>query len=374
MSSGRMKLLLFLSIFVLCAVPMAAAFYFVDDALQKSLDLGFNPQVVRALDLSAEDLKRLKALDASHDAEYRAQFEEIENLKQIYEQPQWVKASILGSLTIYFGAGLAGAVLASVLVAALLSRRITHSYQTTFDELLSHRERVRYLEEMSSWQEMAKVLAHEIKNPLTPIEVLVTSLTKAHLSRSELEFQEQLHQTQLMVMEEIAHLKRTVNRFSDFARLPKAELVEVNPVEIIQEHLPAIRARFPAADIAMGRLDGEESQLRAQMDSPLFRQVLMNIVANGVEANPGRPVKFAVGVTGTKETILFEISNNGDPVPASLAERIFDPYISGKAGTDNMGLGLAIVKKIILEHEGDISYAEYAGHPRFTISMPRVRT
>jgi signal transduction histidine kinase len=370
-SDRKIKLLLFLTILVVCALPLAAAFYLVDDALQRSLNLGFNPQVVRAMEVSAQNLKTLKSADPGHAREYREEFEEIQSLKRIYAQPQWVKSSILGSLKIYFGLGLAGAVLVSLLVAAFLSRRISHSYRVTFNELMAHRERVRYLEEMSSWQEMAKVLAHEIKNPLTPIEVLVTSLTKSLLSKTREEFQVQLGQTQLMVAEEIGHLKRTVSRFSDFAKLPQAQLIKMNPVHVIKEHVAAILARFGTARIEV-EVGADHADLRARMDSSLFRQVLMNIVANGVEANPARHVSFSIQVFGAKDSVVIDISNDGQSVPADIAARIFDPYISGKQGKDNMGLGLAIVKKIVIEHEGEITYAERAGHPRFTISLPRV--
>jgi signal transduction histidine kinase len=370
MTDNRIRLLLFLTIFVTCALPLGAAFYFMDDALQRSLNLGFNPQIVRALDIGAQDLKILKNLDSANESHYRAQFEEIQDLKRVYEQPRWVKGSILGSLKIYFGSGLAAAVLLSVSVAALLGRRISHSYQATFNELIAHRERVRYLEEMSSWQEMAKALAHEIKNPLTPIEVLITSLTKSHLSKTTLEFEEQLRQTQAMVGEEISHLKRTVSRFSDFAKLPQAQLIEANPVRVIEQHLPAVMARFENARVTI-QARGADGDLRARIDGALFRQVLMNIVCNGVEANPNRDVNFTIEVAETKASIQVAISNDGEPVPDAIAARIFDPYISGKAGGDNMGLGLAIVKKIILEHEGEIEYAAHANHPRFTIMLPR---
>jgi signal transduction histidine kinase len=371
MTDSRIRLLLFLTIFIMCALPLAAAFYFMDDALQRSLNLGFNPQIVRALDFGAQDLKILKNLDAENERRYRAQFEEIQDLKRVYEQPHWVKGSILGSLKIYFGLGLAAAVLLSVSMATLLSRKISHSYRVTFNELIAHRERVRYLEEMSSWQEMAKVLAHEIKNPLTPIEVLITSLTKSHRSKTSQEFAAQLSLTQAMVGEEIGHLKRTVSRFSDFAKLPQAQLVEANLVHVIERHLPAVMARFENMQVTIQAHD-TGADLRARIDAGLFRQVLMNIVCNGVEANPNRTIVFTVEVTDSKSSIQLAIANDGDPVPADLAARIFDPYISGKAGSDNMGLGLAIVKKIIIEHEGEIQYTEHANHPRFTITLPRV--
>jgi len=371
MTDSRMKLLLFLAIFVVCAVPIAAAFYLADDALQRSLNLGFNPQIVRSLDISARNLKTLKRMDPTNALEYRAEFEEIQDLTRVYAQPQWVKSSILASLKIYFGLGLVATVLVSLSVAGLLGRRISQSYQATFRDLMAHRERVRYLEEMSSWQEMAKALAHEIKNPLTPIEVLITSLAKSYASKTPLDFQVQLQQTQTMVQEEIGHLKRTVSRYSDFAKLPRPNLVEASPVEVIKQYLPAIQARFTNARILV-RAGETADDLRARMDCSLFRPVLMNIVANGVEANPGRDVTFTIEVTGTKSSIVVALSNDGESVSTDITARIFDPYISTRSGRDNMGLGLAIVKKIIVEHDGEITYAAVDGHPRFSISLPRV--
>jgi signal transduction histidine kinase len=371
MSDSRMKLLLFLAICVVCVVPIAAAFYLVDDSLQRSLNLGFNPQIVRSLDIGAKNLKTLKSIDAVNEPKYRAEFEEIQTLTRIYAQPQLVKNSILSSLKIYFGLGLVAAVLVSVGVATLLGRRISHSYEVAINELMAHRERVRYLEEMSSWQEMAKILAHEIKNPLTPIEVLVTSLGKAYASKTPQEFAAQLQQTQIMIEEEIGHLKHTVNRYSDFAKLPQAELVEADPVQVIKQHLPAVMARFVNARVAITAVDTAED-LRVRMDPSLFRPVLMNIIGNGVEANPGRDTAFAIGVSATKATVQVTISNDGEAVPAQIAPRIFDPHISARIGRDNMGLGLAIVKKIIVEHEGEIAYTEIGGHPSFSITLPRV--
>jgi two-component system nitrogen regulation sensor histidine kinase GlnL len=91
-----------------------------------------------------------------------------------------------------------------------------------------------------------------------------------------------------------------------------------------------------------------------------------------VEANPGRRVHFDVRFACTPTTIRIAISNDGMPVPAEIAAHMFEPYISGKPGTDNVGLGLAIVKKIVVEHGGEIGYAEEGGHPTFTVSLARV--
>jgi nitrogen fixation/metabolism regulation signal transduction histidine kinase len=230
---------------------------------------------------------------------------------------------------------------------------------------------VRYLEQMSSWQELARILAHEIKNPLTPIEVMVSTLSRAHAEKTPEQFHEQLAAAQTMIAEEISHLKTTVSRFSNFARLPPAQLTVEDPVQVVRGHLGALSATFERAELRLRAADCPVD-LRARIDSTLFRQVLMNIVANGVEANPRRRVSFDITIQCDPASLRVSISNNGVPVPADIAGQMFDPYISGKAGKDNVGLGLAIVKKIVIEHGGEIGYAEVGGRPCFLITLARV--
>jgi nitrogen fixation/metabolism regulation signal transduction histidine kinase len=223
---------------------------------------------------------------------------------------------------------------------------------------------------MSSWQELARMLAHEIKNPLTPIEVLITSLMNSYASLGPSEFEEQLHQTGIMIGEELQHLKHTVSRFSDFARLPQANLIETDPSDVIERCIPALEATFAGVQLRLTRT-GMPAGARVRMDAPLFRQVLLNMVRNGVEANADRPLTFSIDVTSSHETIRITVSNDGVPVPPEGAEHLFEPYVSGHASQENMGLGLAIVRKIIVEHECEISYAARSGQPCFTIRLPR---
>jgi signal transduction histidine kinase len=367
----RIKALLFLTILVMAVLPLTAAFYFLNHALGTSLDLGFNPSIVRALEASSRNLKTLKRLDPGAEAGYRDEFEAVERLRRVYSSPDLVKTGILTSLRIYFGLGVAAAVLSSVLLAGLLSQSITRSYQRTFDELLRHKSKVRYLEEMASWQELAKMLAHEIKNPLTPIEVLVSSLAKAHQSQNDTEFRAHLGRTQAMIGEEMKHLKDTVNKFSEFSRLPSVQLAAVDLAGVLAQLAGALSVNFETADI---RIVAPQSfaPIHSRLDVTLFRQVLANIVRNGVEANPGRRVQFTIVTIAAEDSTNISISNDGAPVPAGIAQRIFDPYVSGKSRSDNMGLGLAIVRKIVIEHGGDIVYAAQNGRPVFAISLPRV--
>jgi signal transduction histidine kinase len=369
MSDRKVKLLLFLSTLIVSVLPLLAALYLLDRSLQTSLNLGFNPQVTAALEDSSRNLLALKSFDPGRQSEYRQQFERIERLRHVYAQPELIRRSVRDSLVIYFGLGLTASVAFSVLLAAFLSRRIAQAYTQTFEDLLAHREKVRYLQEISSWQELARMLAHEIKNPLTPIEVLVSSLRKAHEQLSPAEFGARLMHTQAMIGEELQHLQQTVNKFADFARLPKVQPERVELMALLQGQLDAIGVMFPAANI--GFESSVAGPVPADIDATLFRQVLVNIVRNGVEASPGRPVEFQLRLNTTPGVIELALSNDGPLVPAELAPRLFDPYISGKNNKDNMGLGLAIARKVIIDHGGDIRYQERQGRPEFVIQLPR---
>ena len=368
MKDVRVGLLLTLTIFVMAAIPLAAAFYLLQDALRTSLNLGFNPQIVRALESSSDNLRTLGRLDEANRAQYRAQFVEVEELKLVYSDPQFLKQRLLDSLQLYFGVGLGVVVLLSVGVATVLSRRIARGHALKIEELSRERDKVRYLQEMASWQELARMLAHEIKNPLTPIEVLVTSLSKAYLSKGQPEFLAHLTETQTMISEELQHLKSTVNKFGEFARLPQVQLADVDLVEELRRQLKAVSGFAEAADFEVQAPENQAVPVR--LDVTLFRQVLANIVRNGIEANPDRRVRFTLSIAQEGQNVSLKLANDGVPVSPDIVSRMFDPYISTKSGKDNMGLGLAIVKKIVLEHGGDIRYEENGGHPALVLVLP----
>lgn len=368
MSDRNIKLLLFLTVLVVSLLPLLAAMYFLDRSLQTSLNLGFNPHISRILEDSSNNLLALRSLDPQRQAEYRAQFESIEQLRHVYAQPALVRRSVLESLRIYFALGLVATLTFSVLVATLLSRRVARAYTQTFDELSKQREKVRYLQEIATWQALAKMLAHEIKNPLTPIEVLVSALRKAHTQLPNDEFAARLEQTHAMIGEELQHLKRTVDNFSGFARLPEVKLESVDLAALLSTQLQAVGSMFPGTRIDWN--SASATGVRASVDPTLFRQVLTNIVRNGVEANADRDVCFMVRVAVGERRIELSLSNDGLPVPDELVPRLFDPYVSGTRGKDNMGLGLAIVRKVVIDHGGDIRYQTRQGHPEFVITLP----
>ena len=139
--------------------------------------------------------------------------------------------------------------------------------------------------------------------------------------------------------------------------------------EVVVQHVRALAGSFEAAELRFG---DRAPRTRAKVDATLLRQVIANIVRNGIEANPERRVAFDIVLDASADRAVLTITNDGIPVAAGIADRIFDPYVSTRADQHNMGLGLAIVKKIVIEHGGDVAYTERGGQPGFVISLPRL--
>ena len=370
MTRNRVNSFLFMAIVVMAMLPLVASLYFVNAALDTSLNIGFNPDVSEVLDASAENLKILAHLDGQNQEKYRQEFEQTQNLRMVYKSRDFVRESVRHSLLIYFAIGTIASLIVSISLAAVLSRKISASFKLAYTQVHAQQEKIRYLEEISSWQELAKILAHEIKNPLTPIEMLITSLTKSYRDRSGENFSAFLAHVQTVVLEELSQLKTTVQKFSAFAQLPSIHAEDACICEVLEQHITAINNTVQDARVILAKPSNSEPG-RLKLDKTLFRQVLNNLVRNGIEANPGVVVIFSVSIHWLQDTVEIYVMNDGVKADPEIVPRMFDPYISTRKAKENMGLGLAIVRKILLEHGGDIRYEVRQGFPLFVIALPK---
>ena len=240
----------------------------------------------------------------------------------------------------------------------------------------------------AAWSEVARRMAHEIKNPLTPIRLSAERLAKNLLSESNgtisstgsltpklNERQSNLvRECTSMIGDEVATLQRMVDEFSNFARLPNAKLepqslneVAINALKLYDERLDGIRLeRHLAEELPPVMLDAEQ-----------IKRVLVNLIDNAAEAlttspqNGDRRIIVTTREIPERDTVELTIADNGPGIPATDRERIFDPYFSTKKrGT---GLGLAIVSRIVAEHQGRIRVQE--NHPRgakFIVELPTI--
>src|SRR5262245_38369807 len=237
-------------------------------------------------------------------------------------------------------------------------------------ELGDARSRLGYLQKVSAWQEVARRLAHEIKNPLTPIQLAVQELASKYRG-DDPAYGRLLATAQEILNEEVGSIRRLVDDFSAFAKLPKVEPAPVDLAQVVEDFA---RSHPEWQEYLKVERNG---QVGALCDRMLLRNVLANLVENAVQAAEAagrRPeIRLAVSDSPAERGARLTVDDNGPGVPADARERIFDPYVTTKEhGT---GLGLAIVRKIVLDHGGDVHVDDQPsplGGARFVVTLPTV--
>ena len=245
---------------------------------------------------------------------------------------------------------------------------VASAFNFMMEDLKTSKERLVIAERIAAWQDIARRLAHEIKNPLTPIQMAMDTLRKSY-KKQHPEFAEILDESTATVLEEADRLKRIVAEFSDFARMPKPELGRVDLNEVIGASLALYKGGTPVveAKLAPGlpELDADKGQLS---------QVILNLVENARDALGGREDGKVVVETRRGETndrVMLIVEDNGPGVAADLKDKVFAPYFTTKQTKGGTGLGLAIVHRIIGDHGGRISIGDApGGGARFAIELP----
>jgi two-component system nitrogen regulation sensor histidine kinase NtrY len=233
--------------------------------------------------------------------------------------------------------------------------KLARAFNRMLSEVEASRSRIEYLQRISAWQEMARRLAHEIKNPLTPIQLAVQDIHRRYDGQSK-EFRKLLDTTLEVVEDEVGTLRRLVSEFSDFARLPQAELEQADLAEFIGDL--AGRPLFMEEELAKDGAEPptigfeiEPGPALVLIDRQMLRRVLINLVRNAAQAMQGKG-RIMVRLHRDGDAFHLDVDDDGPGIPVEIRDQIFDPYVTTK--TDGTGLGLSIVKKIVIEHSGSI--------------------
>jgi PAS domain S-box-containing protein len=223
----------------------------------------------------------------------------------------------------------------------------------------------------AAWGEVARRLAHEIKNPLTPIQLSAERLRRRFLEQMSDDDALVLERATRTIVQQVEAMKEMVNAFSDYARAPDMEMTRVDLNQLVAEVADLYKVREIPVAIELS-LDPEIVDIEA--DSGRVRQILHNLIRNAVEALEGhKDAVVRVTTRGTDEfdlrAVFIMVEDNGPGIPPESVDRIFDPYVTSKPkGT---GLGLAIVKKLVEEHGGWVEASNRAeGGARVTIALP----
>jgi len=261
----------------------------------------------------------------------------------------------------------------AVTVSSLGPRRANTGFVLVLDDL----SELLRAQKSAAWQEVARRIAHEIKNPLTPIQLSAQRLSRFLEKRGpardgtsgDEEFTGLVLECSRLIEREVSSLASLVNEFSQFVRFPTARLTPTSPTTIVHD----------ALEVFSGRLDGitlktslANNLPMVRADAGLLRSVVVNLIDNAAEALEGstiREIVVSTGLCADAETVEISVSDTGHGISPQDKDKLFLPNFSTKdRGT---GLGLAIAARIIAEHSGSLHVEDnFPVGARFVIELP----
>ncbi len=217
-------------------------------------------------------------------------------------------------------------------------------------------------ERVAAWRDAARMLAHELKNPLTPIRMSLETLQSLR-ARADARFASVFDNSSASMLEEVQRLTRIVDEFSQYARLPAPTLVELDLHDLVHR----VMALQPSGRTVLHAQPGT----RVLADADLLTQALVNLLKNAFEAM-GETGQVTVTLRPSPGLVHLDVDDEGPGVPPEDRERIFAPWVTSKShGT---GLGLAIAQRIAVDHGGTLSLGEIPRGARFTLTLPALKT
>jgi two-component system, NtrC family, nitrogen regulation sensor histidine kinase NtrY len=233
------------------------------------------------------------------------------------------------------------------------------AFNTMTRQIIDQRDRLVQTERVAAWRELARRLAHELKNPLFPLQITIENLQRAKEQAPE-QFEEVFRESTGALLTQLANLKTIIGRFSDFAKMPQPQFEKVDLNELIRETAQLFDAQFhaPGRPVIQSVLKLEDGIDRIQADPEQLRRALQNLMLNAIDAMPQGGSLILCTLKGNGTTRL-EISDTGQGLTSEECSRLFTPYYTTKQhGT---GLGLAIVQSVISDHGARISVESEPG-------------
>jgi nitrogen fixation/metabolism regulation signal transduction histidine kinase len=236
-------------------------------------------------------------------------------------------------------------------------------------QLVEQRDRLVQTERVAAWRELARRLAHELKNPLFPLQITIENLQRAKEQAPE-QFDEVFRESSETLLAELANLKKIIGRFSDFAKMPPPQLERVDVNELVRQTMRLFDAQFKAegrAPIEV-RIECAEDAGWVEADPEQVGRALQNLALNAIDAMPAGGT-LRIRTARRNGTVELDISDTGQGLTKEECERLFTPYYTTKQhGT---GLGLAIVQSVVADHKGRISVESEPGRgTTFRIELP----
>jgi two-component system, NtrC family, nitrogen regulation sensor histidine kinase NtrY len=242
------------------------------------------------------------------------------------------------------------------------------SFNRMTEDLVQQRDRTLQAERVAAWRELARRLAHELKNPLFPLQVTVENLMRAKQKSPEM-FEEVFHEGTATLLAEINNLKTIIGRFSEFSRMPQPQPRPTQVNDVVRSVLRVFHAQLQEKNQIAVRTEMAAALPEISADPDLLHRALQNLVLNAIDAMP-QGGDLAIRTATLGDRIEISVSDSGSGLTHEECERLFTPYYTTKQhGT---GLGLAIVQSVVSDHGGKISVESTKEKgTTFRIELPR---
>ncbi len=225
------------------------------------------------------------------------------------------------------------------------------SFNRMTEDLVQQKDRTLQAERVAAWRELARRLAHELKNPLFPLQVTVENLMRAKQKSPEL-FEEVFHEGTATLLEEINNLKAIIGRFSEFSKMPQPQRRPTQVNDVVGSVLRVFHAQLQQKNQISVHTELAESLPEISADPDLLHRALQNLVLNAIDAMP-QGGELTIRTAAVGDRIEISVSDTGSGLTQEECGRLFTPYYTTKQhGT---GLGLAIVQSVVSDHGGKIS-------------------
>ena len=250
---------------------------------------------------------------------------------------------------------------------------LNKNFNLMIDQLKQQQEKLLLNERHEAWENVARKLAHEIKNPLTPIQLTIDRLKNKYSEMIKSSDKDNFNENLKTIIKQIKQIENLVNEFSDFARMPKPILKKNNLIAILNENIKLLNQMDTTIDIAN---ISDQEKILFVCDGEQLNRVFFNLIKNSIESIHERSSKSTdftkkidIAIINKSDYIEFVITDNGIGFSEKDLKRILKPYFTTKS--KGSGLGLAIVNKIINDHNGKIKFVQQKIGAKIIINFPK---
>tara|TARA_Y100000590_G_scaffold417657_1_gene517603 strand:- start:799 stop:2583 length:1785 start_codon:yes stop_codon:yes gene_type:complete len=250
---------------------------------------------------------------------------------------------------------------------------LNKNFNMMIDQLKYQQEKLLFAERHEAWESVARKLAHEIKNPLTPIQLSIDRLKNKYSQMINLSDKDNFNDYLKTIVKQIKQIENLVNEFSDFARMPKPIFKKNDLINIINENVKLLNEIDLSIDI---NFEHKKDKILFSCDSEQISRVFFNLIKNSIESiqerqakSPDFAKKIDIVITNKNDYIEFIITDNGTGFSEKDLKNILKPYFTTKS--KGSGLGLSIVNKIINDHEGTIKFSQQKIGARIIVKFPK---